>query len=122
MEKLIPDFYNTISTKQMGDNTYEVKVSMNPDAEVYKGHFPGQPVAPGACLTQMVKEVVNEISGQEMRLTEAQQIKFLATVNPITCPELTLDLTINQSEAGLKMKCTAKDETTSYFKISGILA
>ncbi len=122
MEKLIPDFYNVLNTADLGNNSYEVKVSMNPDAEVYKGHFPGQPVAPGACLTQMVKEVVNSITGQDMRLTEAQQIKFLATVNPVTCPELLLDLTIDKSENGVKIKCTAKDETTSYFKISGTLA
>ncbi len=122
MEKLIPDFYSVLNTTDLGNNSYEVKVSMNPEAEVYKGHFPGQPIAPGACLTQMVKEVANTISGKEMRLVEAQQIKFLATVNPVATPELSLDLTLTESEDGVKMKCTAKDETTSYFKISGTLA
>lgn len=122
MDKLIPDFYSVVNTTKCGDNGYEVKVSMNPEAEVYKGHFPGQPIAPGVCLTQMVKEVSNTIAGKEMRLVDAQQIKFLAIVNPVTTPELTLDLTLTQSEDGVKMKCTAKDETTSYFKISGTLA
>lgn len=122
MEKLIPDFYSVLTTTDLGSNSYEVKVSMNPKAEVYKGHFPGQPIAPGACLTQMVKEVCNTISDKEMRLIEAHQIKFLATVNPVNTPELTLDLTLTESEDVVKMKCTAKDETTSYFKISGTLA
>lgn len=121
MKPLIPDFYSIQSINKLDDTKHEIKVHLNADAEVYKGHFPGQPVAPGACLTQMVKEVVNTISGTDRMLSEAQQIKFLATINPHNTPNITLDLNITETDTGIKIKCTAKDANTSYFKISGTL-
>lgn len=119
---LIKDFYTVKSSQDIDDNRHEVMVSLNPKAEVYKGHFVGQPVAPGAILTQMVKEVANDIIGKNLMLTEAQQIKFLATVNPNKTSELKLDLDISKAENGYRFKCVAKNDNTSYFKISGTLA
>ncbi len=122
MATLLKDFYNIENKQALEANRYSVKVSLNPDAEVYKGHFPGQPVAPGACLTQMTKEVANGIIGKELILREAQQIKFLSTVNPQLTSTLLLDIELSETENGFRLKCVAKDDNTSYFKISGTLA
>ncbi|MGN1248330.1 MAG: hypothetical protein ACI4UO_07050 [Paludibacteraceae bacterium] len=32
------------------------RVALNADCEVYQGHFPGEPVCPGVCNIQMIKE------------------------------------------------------------------
>lgn len=119
---LIKDFYTIADQKSIGDSRHEVRVNLHPDAEVYKGHFPGQPIAPGACLTQMVKEVANGIIGKKLTLVEAQQIKFLATVNPGNTPHLLLEMDIDEVEDGFRLKCVARDDSTSYFKLSGKLA
>lgn len=119
---LIKDFYELISTTPQGEDAYEVVVNLNKDSTVYAGHFPDQPVAPGVCLTQMVKEVANGIIGKNWALREVRQIKFLAMVDPNQTPSLTLDLKLQPSDNDCKLTCTAKDGETSYFKIIGTLS
>ena len=53
---LINNFYK-IKNIEAGEK-YVVNIEMNPAHEIYNGHFPGMPVVPGVCLTQMVKETV----------------------------------------------------------------
>ncbi|MGB1319128.1 MAG: hypothetical protein ACPG5W_13000, partial [Flavobacteriales bacterium] len=46
---------------------WNVSVELNSKHEVYEGHFPGKPVAPGAALTQMVlDEVATKTSGRQV--------------------------------------------------------
>lgn len=119
---LIKDFYELVSTKNLGDDNYEVVVNLNKDSAVYAGHFPDQPIAPGVCLTQMVKEVSNGILEKDWALREVRQIKFLAMVDPNKTPSLTLDLKLQNFDTDCKISCTAKDAETSYFKIIGTLS
>ncbi|WP_417609279.1 hypothetical protein [Owenweeksia hongkongensis] len=119
---LIQDFYEHISTNTVAENHYEVTVHLNPNSAVYAGHFPDQPIAPGVILTQMVKEISNEILGKSWILREASQIKFLAMVNPNKTSQLTLDLVLQPEENSCKIKCVAKDAEISYFKLIGTLS
>ena len=119
---LIKDFYEHISTNTIGDNHYEVTVNLNKDSAVYAGHFPDHPIAPGVMLTQMVKEISNDILGKKWLLREASQIKFLAMVDPNKTNQLTLDLVLQPEENCCKVKCVAKDAETSYFKLIGTLS
>lgn len=122
MSQLLPDFYSISKIEKPSEGNFEVEIKLHADAAVYQGHFPGMPIAPGACLTQMTKEVANTILEKELMLKEAHQIKFLATVNPNETPRLNLSLSLTQADEGYSLKCVAKDEARSYFKISGKLA
>jgi 3-hydroxymyristoyl/3-hydroxydecanoyl-(acyl carrier protein) dehydratase len=35
-------------------------LDINRDCEIFKGHFPGQPIAPGACMLQIVKDILEK--------------------------------------------------------------
>lgn len=59
-----------------------VVVSLNANHPVYLGHFPGNPVVPGVCQIQMVKEIIETIVKYPVRLREADNIKFLSMINP----------------------------------------
>jgi 3-hydroxyacyl-[acyl-carrier-protein] dehydratase len=66
--------------RQEGSITAELL--LNPDSEIFKGHFPGQPVLPGACMLQMLKEVLEEVLNKKLRLKKADQLKFLLSIDP----------------------------------------
>lgn len=119
---LIKDFYERVSTKHSGPDEYEVVVNLNKDSAVYAGHFPDQPIAPGVCLTQMVKEVTNDILEKEWSLREVRQIKFLAMVDPNETPSLLLKLKLQPTDTNCNIVCTATADETSYFKIIGTLS
>lgn len=50
--------------------------------EIFRGHFPGQPVVPGVCMMEMVKEITEMVTGKEMFLQKADNIKFLSVIDP----------------------------------------
>ena len=40
------------------DGAIKATLGINSDSEILKGHFPGHPVVPGACMLQITKEVL----------------------------------------------------------------
>jgi len=57
-------------------------LEINPSHKIFEGHFPGQPVVPGVCMMEMVKEVTETVTGREMFLQKADTIKFLSVIDP----------------------------------------
>lgn len=87
---------------------------------VYEGHFPGQPVVPGACMLQMVKEVTGIILDKKVRLTKADQLKFLQVINPKEHSSLQMDLSFNISEDGIaSVLANLSNSSSLCFKFSG---
>ena len=65
-------------------------VRLNPEHEIYKAHFPGQPITPGVCQIQMVTELLSLHRGMEMILTDIKSVKYMAVISPAEVTELTV--------------------------------
>jgi 3-hydroxyacyl-[acyl-carrier-protein] dehydratase len=83
------DFY-TVEGLSTTDDSMSCTVRFNPAHEIFKGHFPGQPVVPGVCMIQMVKEMLGEHLGKPMFLRSTGQVKFLQLITPNISPVLNL--------------------------------
>ena len=57
-------------------------LELNKNNEIFIGHFPGQPIFPGACMLQIVKEVLESTFNIPFRLKKADHIKFLTLIDP----------------------------------------
>jgi len=113
---LINDFFK-IKNIQEGEK-YLVDVELNPKHKVYEGHFPGNPVAPGVCLTQMVKETVEYILNKKLTMVTGDNIKFTAVLNPEITSEVQIALTLKTKENGLlQADSNVKSGETSFFSI-----
>ena len=64
---LINDFYNCHDI-EAHENEYGCRIVFNAAHDIFKGHFPGQPVVPGVCMMEMVKELLlyNELNITEI--------------------------------------------------------
>lgn len=100
---MLDNFYtlNTISTE--GSQTTAL-ITINKDHEVFQGHFPGNPVTPGVCMMQIIKELTEKIVGEKLFMQSSSNIKFMALINPEKTPDLTLNLDISETETGFKVK------------------
>lgn len=83
MAELLPNFY---------------KVMLNPQHAIYSGHFPQQPVVPGVCMLQIIKECIEKIQQAPLQYKQIASCKFLSVINPNETPELKLSLTIKKNE------------------------
>jgi 3-hydroxyacyl-[acyl-carrier-protein] dehydratase len=87
-----------ISTLDHRDNTILATLQINKDAEIFIGHFAGQPVLPGACMLQMVKEVLQSALSIPLQLQKASTIKFIILIDPRVHESLQLRLTYQSSK------------------------
>ncbi len=91
---LLKDFYTIVELDSSDKENVKAIIDLNKDHEVYEGHFPGNPVVPGVCLTQLIKEVMESVENTELRMVYADNIKFLAVVNPEINNRLQIDLKV----------------------------
>lgn len=75
------------------DDTVKADLKIERGNEIFKGHFPDQPVVPGASMLQAVKDVLEKALNQSLRLKKADNIKFLLLVEPGITHVLQLNLT-----------------------------
>ena len=117
---MLKDDFFTISSKQKENNSYKFILELNAMHNIFEGHFPGQPVVPGACMLQMLKEVTEIILDKKVQLTKADNLKFLQLINPNEHRTLQMDLTFNISEDGIaNVSANLSNGSSVCFKFSG---
>ena len=67
-------------TDENGSALFEI--SINRDCEIFRGHFPGQPVLPGVCSIEIIRESLSIMTGRDVHLCKISQCKFTGMVNP----------------------------------------
>ncbi|WP_018630585.1 hypothetical protein [Niabella aurantiaca] len=115
------DLYTVISFE---DNAGSVAaaIGLNAGHKIFEGHFPGQPVLPGVCMIQIVKELTEEATGKKLFLAEAAQCKFLSMVDPQKTPELTVGIDYRQPDNHtIIINAVLKNTEVAFFKMSGQL-
>lgn len=87
--------------------------------DIFKGHFPGQPVLPGACMLQMVREVLEDTLSRKLTLKKADNLKFLQVIDPTANNILDLALNYSITEDGVRSNATLSCGGTACFKFQG---
>jgi 3-hydroxyacyl-[acyl-carrier-protein] dehydratase len=54
-----------------------VKVLLNPEHEIFVGHFPNNPILPGVCIVQMIKEIQHQLV-----ISKIEHIRYYHPINP----------------------------------------
>lgn len=115
------EFYNVTGITEILERKYEVHITLNKDHDIFKGHFPGNPVTPGACMIQIIKEITQRILGTELFMKSTSNVKFMALINPEINAHLKLELEIVKSEEGdFKVKNTTSFNDVVALKMSNV--
>jgi 3-hydroxyacyl-[acyl-carrier-protein] dehydratase len=118
---LLKDFYKVISFENTAENKHLVLIRINAEHEVFKGHFPGNPIMPGVCMMQIIKELTEQIAESSLFMQSLSNAKFMALINPFNTPELRLELDVSITETDLvKVKNVTYFNDTVALKLSTI--
>jgi len=118
---VLKDFYKVLSEEKTGDSKYNITILINEKHEVFKGHFPGNPIMPGVCMIQIIKELTATITKSTLIIQTLSNVKFMALINPEVTPELRLELDITTTEEDLvKVKNTTYFNDTVALKLSNV--
>lgn len=119
---LLKDYYSIISqSADEATGAQLFRIRLNPEHEIYKGHFPEKAVSPGVCNLQIMKECAERIVGKELTIKTMAQCKMPAMITPDGTPELTVSVVVSETEGGYQMTASIVNESTTYITFKGIL-
>jgi len=114
---LINDFY-TLTSYNENENSLEAAIALNAAHAIFSGHFPDNPVTPGVCMLQIIKELVEKKTSKKLFMYQCSNVKFMALINPDTHPNLNIQIEAQWLEDDIiKVKAAASFEETVALKL-----
>lgn len=80
------------------DEIITAEISINPEHEILKAHFPDQAVVPGVCMLEMIKDVLSEARLKRMSLVQSSYVKFLHLLTPQQTTHVSVVLNVKQQQ------------------------
>tara|TARA_R110002072_G_scaffold142804_3_gene288338 strand:+ start:46657 stop:47025 length:369 start_codon:yes stop_codon:yes gene_type:complete len=114
---LIEGLY-TIVEFHYDEQKVNATIQLNKDHDIFKGHFPGNPVMPGVCMIQIIKELTEKATAKKLFLSVSSNIKFMALINPEVNAILKLSISVSEEGELIKIKNTSSFEDTVALKLS----
>ena len=90
-------FYKIVNMDS-GQQDCTATICLNREHEIYKAHFPGQPVTPGVCQIQIVTEILALQLNEDVYLSDIKNVKYMAVISPEEVSELTVDIKLKARE------------------------
>lgn len=116
---LLKDFYTIKELEKTTDSKYKVLILINEKHEIFQGHFPQNPIMPGVCMMQIIKELTEKIMACSLFMESLSNVKFMALINPFVNSELLLDLEVTVTDDNLiKIKNVSYFDETVALKLS----
>lgn len=117
---LLNDFY-TILQKETSPGVAKAKISINKNHRILEGHFPGLPVVPGVCMLQIVREIMEVVSGKELKIAGADNMKFLSVINPEQNDMVDVLVNFTEETGKFSISATLFAGTVTFFKLKATL-
>jgi 3-hydroxyacyl-[acyl-carrier-protein] dehydratase len=102
---------------------FDIKATLiiKADHKIFEGHFPGQPVVPGVCMMQMIKEVMEKVMGKKTALSKAYDMKFLSVIDPSRNNHIQSVFKYSiEPEGNMLVNATLFKDELVYFKFKGM--
>ena len=112
------NFYH-IKEMQRTDVGVNFLVHFNVRHFIFSAHFPGNPITPGVCIVQIVKELTEELVQTPLFLKTVKNIKFVQVINPLTHAEVIFALdTPKKDENGYRISVCVENGDEIFAKMS----
>ena len=118
---LLNDFF-TINDTESSASEIWAELVIKPDHKIFDGHFPNQPVVPGVCMMQMIKEIIELVLGKATNLVHAAEMKFMAVINPQENNLIQATIKYAADESGvINIQASLYKDELVHFKFKGQL-
>lgn len=99
--QLKDNLYNIIDKKETDPETFSYTIAFIPECEIYRIHFPGNPVTPGTCLVETGRELFESHLDKRLNIKTINGLKIMIPVNPLIYPEVEIKFNIKQNDPPL---------------------
>lgn len=96
------------------------KVELNANHEIFDGHFPENPILPGVCFIEIIKESITQFLKKDPRLYSCDSIKFLHPINPLEVSSFYVKIYFDIKDKSVFSKAIIYNEDKVFCKFSGV--
>ena len=114
-------FFRVLDVKRDENLQAIYRVQIVPDCKVYNGHFPGDPVCPGVCNMETIKECASFMLGRQLRYESIKQCRLTALATPVVCPEVNVTVSLTETGDAFQIIGQIADEKQTYMILKGIV-
>ena len=121
---LLNKFFTVLHEERITSNDAVYLCELKADCDVYAGHFPGNPVSPGVCNIEMIRECAELLTGRDLAISTIKQFRLTAVASPSVCPKVDVKVNVAAAEDGASYAVVASiaDAETSYMELKGTFA
>lgn len=114
-------YYKVMKETRLDANNGVFLLSLLPQADVYRGHFPQKPVCPGVCNIETIRECAEMLLERDLAITTIKQCRLTAVASPKVCPLVDVTVSVARIEGTDDYNVVAKiaDQETSYMELKG---
>lgn len=119
---LLENFYSIVSKETLEEGTsFLFNIQINKEHQIFEGHFPGNPIMPGVCMMQIIKDLTESVLECKLFMKKCSNVKFMAIINPEINKNLELKLTIKRNaENDISVSNVTKFEETVALKLKAV--
>lgn len=114
-------FYRVLSEERREGLSATYHVAILPECDVYDGHFPGDPVCPGVCNIEMIKECSMLLCGETLRYSFIKQCRLTALATPTASFNVDVVVSLVPNADGYTLQASIADDRQTYMIIKGQL-
>jgi len=95
---MLKDSFFSVQSCEDTESGCTNRIALNASHPVFQAHFAGNPIMPGACIVQMIKELTADYFKRSFFVSVVKNMKFLHAINPLVSPEISVQLAFTQQE------------------------
>jgi len=117
---LIENLFNIINKQKIAEGEFLINFNCNANHKIFEGHFPTEPILPGVCMVQFVRESIEMLYNKKIKLISSKTVKFIHIIDPRIEQNLVLELKINYTDNNVyETRAIIKNDTTTFFQMRG---
>jgi 3-hydroxymyristoyl/3-hydroxydecanoyl-(acyl carrier protein) dehydratase len=114
---MLKDDFFTVKETADAETGRTYRVTLNASHPVFLAHFAGNPVMPGACIAQMIKELTEDYLSGTFFIRSVKNMKFLKVINPLENPEVSVQMTCTaQADEHVSVSSVINDGDSVFLK------
>lgn len=115
------NYYKLLKENRLDANNGVYLLSLLPQSDIYRGHFPHKPVCPGACSIETIRECAELLIGQRLRIKTIRQCRFTAVLSPVYASLVDVHVSVNRIEGTEVFSVYSRicDGDTVYVELKG---
>lgn len=112
-------FYTLQNIQQATPMRSLCTITFNPAHEIFKAHFPGNPIIPGVCCVEIVRQAVGNMLDTDLRISVVKNLKFISLMTPAVNKSFVFDMVVAETaENQYSVKVTVTQATAVMTKMS----